>query len=71
MGCGCKGACVSLGYGVASGWCVARHPPSRAFPRVLVGSAASRRRTAIQMYGVSCGMLPATTHPSRTPLSLA
>ena len=31
MGCGCKGACVSLGCGVASGWCVARHPPSRAF----------------------------------------
>jgi hypothetical protein len=31
MGCGCKGACVSLGYGVASGWCVARHPPSHAF----------------------------------------
>ena len=23
MGCGCKGACVSLGCGVASGWCVA------------------------------------------------
>ena len=26
MGCGSKGACVSLGCGVASGWCVARHP---------------------------------------------
>jgi hypothetical protein len=42
-----------------------------ALARVFVGSAASRRRTAIQMYGVSCGLLPATTHPSRTPLSLA
>ena len=31
MGCGCEGASVSLGCGVASGWCVARHPLSRAF----------------------------------------
>ena len=38
---------------------------------VLVGSAASQRRIAIVMYGLSCGMLPATTHPSHTPLSLA
>ena len=42
-----------------------------ALARVFVGSAASHRRTAIQMYGVSCGLLPATTHPSRSPLSLA
>eukprot|EP01043_Picozoa_sp_COSAG02_P061303 COSAG02_NODE_8211_length_2657_cov_2.461689_3_plen_25_part_01 len=25
MGCGYEGASVSLGCGVASGWCVARH----------------------------------------------
>ena len=31
MGCGYEGASVSLGCGVASGWCVARHPLSRAF----------------------------------------
>ena len=42
-----------------------------ALARVFVGSAASHRRIAIQMYGLSCGLLSATTHPSRTPLSLA
>ena len=34
-------------------------------------AAASHRRIAIQMYGLSCGLFPATTHPSRTPFSLA
>ena len=63
----------NAGLGLLWGWAkpgcvgVAR----LALARVFVGSAASRRRTAIQMYGVSCGLLPATTHPSRTPLSLA
>ena len=47
--------------------CVARV----ALVGVLVGSAASQRRISIQMYGLSCGLLPATTHPSHTPLSLA
>ena len=34
-----------------------------ALGRVLVGSAASRRRIAIHMYGLSCGMLSATMPP--------
>ena len=78
LGCPCvlagsRQVLENVGLGLLWGWAkpgcvgVARV----ALARVFVGSAASRRRTAIQMYGVSCGLLPATTHPSRTPLSLA
>ena len=62
-----------MGLGLLWGWakpgCVG--VVRVALARVLVGSAASHRRIAIQMYGLSCGLLPATTHQSRTPLSLA
>ena len=63
----------NVGLGLLWGWAkpgcvgVARV----ALARVFVGSAASRRRTAIQMYGVSCGLVPGVTHPSRSTLSLA
>jgi hypothetical protein len=63
----------NAGLGLLWRWAKPGHVPVArvALARVFVGSAASHRRTAIQMYGVSCGLLPATTHPSRTPLSLA
>ena len=79
---GCAAPCVpassrqaveNAGLGLLWGWAkpgcvgVARV----ALARVLVGSAASHRRIPIQMYGLSCGLLLGTTHPSRTPLSLA
>jgi hypothetical protein len=61
-----------VGLGLLWGWakrgCVVL---ARVAARVLVGSAASHRCIAIQMYGLSCGLLPTTTHPSHTPLSLA
>ena len=70
---GSRQAVENAGLGLLWGWAklgcvgVAQH----ALARVNVGSAASHRRIAILMYGLSCGLLPAATHPSRTPLSLA
>lgn len=78
LGCPCvlassRQAFENAGLGLLWGWakpgCVA--VVGVAMARVNVGSAASHRRIPLQMYGLSCGMLPATTHPSHTPLSLA
>ena len=44
MGCGSKGACVSLGCGEASDRCVARNPLSR--PSPSLGTARLRRAAA-------------------------
>ena len=62
MGCGCKGAQVRLGCGVASDWCVARNPLSR--PSPSLGTARLRRaaacRTSYSRYQASPAQSTAT-----------
>ena len=44
MGCGCKGACVSLGCGVASGSCVARYSTLPRISGLGTAGLASKRK---------------------------
>ena len=64
-----KNADLGLLWGCAKPGC--KGVVGIALARALVGSAASSRRTTIQMYGVSCGLVLGVTHPSRSTLSLA
>ena len=73
MVAGSRQVVENAGLGLLWRWAKPGHVPVArvALARVFVGSAASHMRIAIQMYGDSCGLFLATTHSSRTPLSLA